>query len=445
MMKKRIKLLSNVLSLGLLCCAVGCQSPEVEESGVGQIVLQQKQYITFLDDADDTVALDYHVYDNGILQENAKVSFEVEDSSIVEMNGGEIVAKEIGKTNVKVQYKKASATAEVSVVGKVTAEQVNSFDEKYVNLFGRVYTQDGKLCFDHPATAIETMIEGTSLSAEIFANAELYVWVMVDGERHERIKITPDKTTYTLVNGLTAGRHTIRIVNSSEGHLGQICIGTLSADKFYAVPEKSDFSIEFIGDSITAGYGSIGVKGEARTAKNSDACSTYAYFSAEKLGVDYSTVAVSGICVSADIWNTGVNMETVYSQKTVLNPSSYDFKKQPNVIVLNLGTNDASYLAQNPSYGAQFPYDYVRFLQYIRAKNPNAYILCLYGFATENTTISNGIEAAVQEMNDSKIRYLSEGFSGDGSGVNGHPPVGAQRRWGDTLAAYIQKLMYLEN
>lgn len=80
-----------------------------------------------------------------------------------------------------------------------------------------------------------------------------------------------------------------------------------------------------------------------------------------------------------------------------------------------------------------------------RAKNPNAYIICLYGFTTKNTTISNGIEAAVQEMKDSKIRYLSEGFSGDGSGVVGHPPVGAQRRWGDTLATYIQKLMYLEN
>lgn len=444
MMKKRIKLLSNVLSLGVLCCAVGCQSPELEESGVGQIVLQQKQYVTFLDD-DDAFVLDYHVYDNGILQENAKVSFQVEDSSIIEIKGGELVAKEIGTTNVKVQYKKAFATAEVSVVGKVTAEQVNSFDEKYVNLFGRVYTQDGKLCFDHPATAIETMIEGTSLSAEIFVKAELYVWVMVDGERHERIKLTPDQTTYTLVSGLSSGRHKIRIVNSSESQLGQIQIGALFAEEFYAAPEKSDFNIEFIGDSITAGFGSIGVKGEARTAKNSDACSTYAYFTAEKLGVDYSTVAVSGICVTADLWNTGVNMEMVYSQQTPRNTTAYEFKKQPNVIVLNLGTNDASYLSSNASYGTQFPYDYVRFLQYIRAKNPNAYILCLYGFTTKNATISNGIEAAVQEMKDSKIRYLSEGFSGDGSGVVGHPPVGAQRRWGDTLATYIQKLMYLEN
>ena len=444
-MKRVSKFLSVILSAVLLCGAVGCNVSKLEESGVGQVVLQQKQYVAFLDKDEDAVALDYHAYDNGILQENAKVTFYVEDPSIIEIKDGELVAKEIGKTNVKVQYKKSYAIAEVSVVGEVTAEQVNSFDEKYVNLFGRVYTQDKKLCFDHPATAIETMIEGTSLSAEIFANAELYVWVMVDGERHERIKITPDKTTYALVSGLPFGRHTIRIVNSSEGHLGQIRIGALSADKFYAVPEKSDFSIEFIGDSITAGYGSIGVKGEARTAKNSDACSTYAYFSAEKLGVDYSTVAVSGICVNADIWSTGVNMETVYSQKTVLNPASYDFKKQPNVIVLNLGTNDASYLAQNPSYGAQFPYDYVRFLQYIRAKNPNTYILCLYGFMTENTTISNGIEAAVQEMNDSKIRYISEEFSGDASGVNGHPSVGAQRRWGNTLADYIQKLMYLDN
>lgn len=444
-MKKAVKILSNALCVGMLCGVIGCDSSKTEDSGVGQVVLAQKQYVVYLEDGDNAVALDYNVYENGVLQENAKVSYVVEDSSIVKMNGqGKAEAVAVGKTNVTIQYKKATAVAEVSVVGRATAEQINTFDEKYVNLFGRVYTQDGNLCFDHPATAVETMIDGTSLSAEILVNAELYVWVIVDGERYKRVQLTPAQTTYTLVSGLPNGRHTVRIVNSSEGSLGQIRIASLSADAFYTAPEKSDFSIEFIGDSITAGFGSIGVKGEARTAKNSDACSTYAYYTAEKLGVDYSTIAVSGICVSADLWNTGINMEMVYSQQTVKNTAAYDFQKQPNVIVLNLGTNDAAYVDAHPNYATQFPHDYMRFLQYIRAKNPDAYIICLYGFTTTHSTINEGIKLAVEEMNDEKICYLKEEFKGDGSGVVGHPPAFAQKRWGNTLANYIQNMMYLK-
>jgi hypothetical protein len=211
-----------------------------------------------------------------------------------------------------VKYKDSKEAVEVNVIRKATMNEVNSFDEKYVNLYGRTFIEDGNLCFDNPGTAIETIINGTSLTACFDVSATLYVVVEVDGVRTRRVKLTNDKEEYTLVSGLTDGLHTIRIINSSEARFGRIRLVSLSADEFYTVPEKANFRIEFIGDSITAGYGSLGKQGDVRSVDNSDACTTYAYLTARKLNVDYSMVAVSGISVAVKMWEHNYTMEEIY-------------------------------------------------------------------------------------------------------------------------------------
>ena len=47
--------------------------------------------------------------------------------------------------------------------------------------------------------------------------------------------------------------------------------------------------------------------------------------------------------------------------------------------MINLGTNETSYLSRNLQYADRFLADYYGFLKYVREKNPESYIICLYG------------------------------------------------------------------
>lgn len=414
---------------------------DVVETVKQRILLKNKQHLLFLEDTDAAAQkIEANVYDDGVAVVNPELTYQVSNPAVAEIAAdGTISAKGVGLTDVTVCYGKASATVEVRVVGKTTAENVNRFDEAYVNLYGRTYQQDGKLCLDHVASGLELAIDGESLTANITSTANLYLCVYVDGdETPQRILVSPSKKTYTLASGLDSGYHVVRIVKSSEIYDGQIYIESVESEGFYTAPEKSNFKIEFIGDSITAGYGALGGPGDGRTVENSDGCSSYAYYTAQNLGVDYSVVAIQGICVKANMW-TQVCMTDVYKQLSPLRAESYAFTDDTDVVVLNLGTNDAAYIGSKDfNYSEQFPADYLNLLTYIREKNPNAYIVCLYGFMGKQSSVDRGITQAVADFNDAKTVYLNGMFIQNGMGANGHPSQDAQLGWAETLADYIQ-------
>ena len=118
------------------------------------------------------------------------------------------------------------------------------------------------------------------------------------------------------------------------------------SEKFYCAPAKSDLKIEFVGDSITAGYGVLGNKGDAWSVTNSDCTGSYAYLTAQKLDADYSVVAWSGICTKAYMW-ANINMDNLYKRVSNSNTAQYAFDFSPDVVVLNLGTNEATYLGSH--------------------------------------------------------------------------------------------------
>ena len=151
---------------------------------------------------------------------------------------------------------------------KFTAAQVNSFDERYINLYGRTYLQDDMLILDHAATAIEFGINGQTLKAVMYSSTALYICIYVDGKLQKRMALSYGTGTYTLLKGLTAGYHVIRIVKSSEAIDGMIGVVRLDADEFASIQAKSDLKVEFIGDSITVGYAITGNKYSDRTIDN---------------------------------------------------------------------------------------------------------------------------------------------------------------------------------
>lgn len=378
-------------------------------------------------------------------QPQATLAWQSSNPSVATVENGLIMATGVGQTEITVSYESATAAVLVSVVAEATAENVNSFSEQYVNIYGRSYVASNKLGLDHAANALEVGVIGSSLTVQITATAVSYMRVYVDGVQSDnRMKVTSGSAEYVLADGLEAGYHTVRMVKATEEQNARWYVSDLEAEGFFAVPEKTGLKIEFIGDSITAGYGVLGVSGDVWSVDNSDCTKSYAYIAAQELNANYSIVAWSGICAKAYHWSANLNMDTLYRYVSNTKREVYTFAEPADVVVLNLGTNEASYISGenngDTTYGEKFPTDYQAFLQKIREKNPDAYIVCLYGMMGRSSVVHVGIQAVIENMNDEKILYNPFAFTENTWGAAKHPNSAGQKKWGEDLAAFIRTL-----
>ena len=374
---------------------------------------------------------------------DATLLWESADTSVATVENGMIKAVGYGKTKITVSYEDVTAIVSVAVIAETTAENVNTFDEEYVNIYGRCYVAGEGLTIYHAASGVEVGIIGTSLKATVYSTKDSYMRVFVDNlPTGERIALSAGEKEYTVASGLEEGRHTVRIVKCTEESNAYWIVKAFSADKFFQMSEKSNLKIEFIGDSITAGHGSRGGAGEAHTIDNSDAAKTSAYLTAHALEADYSIIAWSGICTKAYHWGNSINMATLYNQISYHNSASYEVSFDADVVVVNLGTNEASYIStpEGNAYAGQFPTDYRAFLETVRANNPNAYIICLYGMMGKTSIVDSSIRSAVETLGDAKIVYNPFSIYADLAGANGHPSATAHKSYSEALVEYIKTL-----
>lgn len=318
---------------------------------------------------------------------------------------------------------------------------MNAFNEKNINIYGRHDVIDGELILYHSASGIEFSFEGSSVKILLHSTGKSYMRVYVDGSKEgERLAVLEGENEYVVIDGIEAGRHTIRLVKATEESEAIWTVKALVADSFLAPPQKSRLKIEFIGDSITAGYGVLGAKNDVYSVDNSDSTKSYAYRTAHALDANYSIIGWSGICVKGHIHVPHLNMTQLYGQVSNRNASAYEGGFDADVVVLNLGTNDTAYLlsGEDASYDEKFPEDYRALLTAIRAKNPRAHIICLYGMMIVNEVISGGIQTAIKALNDDKIVYNPFSFAPNQLGANGHPNDDGQRGYSEGLVNYLK-------
>ena len=107
-------------------------------------------------------------------------------------------------------------------------------------------------------------------------------------------------------------------------------------------PADKELLIEFVGDSITCGYG-IG------SLEPADGSYTYAVQTAEHLDADYSVIAISGIGVykSTSRHSAIANMSASYDLNNWYRSKEtrYAPQRQADIVVVNLNTNDNSQVA----------------------------------------------------------------------------------------------------
>jgi GDSL-like Lipase/Acylhydrolase. len=232
---------------------------------------------------------------------------------------------------------------------------------------GRYYQSEERQArmFTFSGSGFEVGFYGTTLSARLIATecgrpqGEAAIAVLVDEQPFENSrKITLDKpdSLYILAAGLTKGRHRVRVYKRTESACSLTGWKSIMTDgEFTSLEPSEGIKIEIYGDSITAGNGVEGVRGDDNfETRTENAILSYGALSAEKLQADFSLVCIGGYPIYKSPWNKGASIESIpqmfsfadctWSTKKE-NAIPWDHKRfRPDIVVISLGTNDDQYL-----------------------------------------------------------------------------------------------------
>ncbi len=217
---------------------------------------------------------------------------------------------------------------------------------EHLKLYGRVSASGDGLACDFTASGIEMCIyiEG-ELKLGVSATADTYFTVFVDGKRTpERLFAPGGKTSELVVASFeSGGTHKIRILKQTEARFSLSVLTTLNFFGYFedAVKDSGTY-IEFIGDSIVCGHGNLctSATSNAGTALYEDGTVAFPYITAEALGADLSVVGCSGIGIAKGF--TDFTESAFYDKLSYFRDKTktYSFSRVPDLVVINLGTND---------------------------------------------------------------------------------------------------------
>lgn len=326
-------------------------------------------------------------------------------------------------------------------------------NDPLIEYCGRIdFTNPNKPSFGYSGVSIRAAFTGTKISM-LMHSADIYYNIIIDNTSVQWINVNPSKTEYELASGLKDTIHEIEIFKSSE-----IIFGNSEFEGFILEPGKSLVKItnprtkliEFIGNSITCGYGNITSSVKEYSPLNQDHYLTYAAIVSRSFNANHLAVCKSGIGVYRN-WAGSVDenpdcMPKVYDRifydKEL---PKYSFDKKPDLICIDLGTNDFS---EHKGDSAKFVNAYINFIEAVQDKNKSADILCLLGpmIGTNDLPKMRNyfkyiIETANAKGKGKVLFFEMSAQTGDlGVGVDGHPTALQHIRNGIELVNHIHEL-----
>lgn len=286
---------------------------------------------------------------------------------------------------------------------------------------------------------------------------EIFFQPVVDGQVGARFSVGSVEQTVELARGLGAGEHRVELYRETEGKgFGYSVFSGFAAGTPGAVPPASGRLIEVIGDSISAGFGNLGTErhegygpdpggGCPFTTETESAYLAYGQVAARAVNADASVLAGSGWGIYSDNRGNTSNVMPALFGNTLGERATpaWSFAAQPQAVIINLGTNDASaktLTAQN------FKPAYTKFVATLRSQYPNALLLCALGSMLSGADRSNveqflkEIVAELGDKGDKQVKLLDLGTQDAlaGTGCSWHPNVAEDARMAALLAAELR-------
>lgn len=309
--------------------------------------------------------------------------------------------------------------------------------------------------FTYPGVSICADFEGTSLKMKTNPASGAYM-VEIDNFHPYRIQIGKYDSIITLAEGLPAGVHRVKLMYVIEGYELKPEFHGFYLDEGCRLVHASELParrIEFIGDSMTCGYG---VESENPkdpfTYETENHYYTYAAETARALQAQHLVVARSGIGIYRNYNGPREGnkdcMPVMYEQTLFMNPEEKWNHSLfvPDVVCVNLGTNDTStkgydkVLLQNA---------YRDFVEHLRGIYPKAKIVLLTGSMLNGKGLADvkealdAVTAERQSQGDMNVfRFDMSPQTGSlGYGAGYHPSRRQHQKMASELTGYLKVLM----
>ena len=285
-----------------------------------------------------------------------------------------------------------------------------------------------------------------------------YFMAQIDGAEPFKVALMGERdSVVTLATALPQGPHEVRLMYVVEGYELKPEFRGFVLDPDAALlppPALPERTLEFIGNSITCGYGNESIeKTDPFEYDTENHYLTYAQQTARNLEACAHVVARSGIGVyrhyGGPRTGTPENVMTTEYEYTNLYDRSekWDFSRyQPQVVCINLGTNDLS----TNDYDVQlFRQAYKSFLAQVRRHNPKAKIVLLCGSMLNGKELEVACQTLNELMEEARQAGDREVYRFDftpqtGSlqfGASWHPSVWQHQKMAAELTAYLRDLM----
>ncbi len=316
-----------------------------------------------------------------------------------------------------------------------------------------VLTDEGLLCdFVGTGVAFSAPLRDT-LTFTVTSSATAYFTVFADGVRLEpRYEASGTNTPITVELPEKDAEddcpvYTIEIVKQSEPIFSPAVITGLSYFGGDAVPtEEKALYIEFIGDSITGGCGNLllGAPPAGSPDHNSslwqDGTLAYSYLTARALDADVSIINRSGIGIFSGWCNmdgTGFDMEDYWPCLSYIRseePFDFASARVPDIVVINLGTNDEAF----PSDKEDFKAAVADLINLVRTSyGVDMPIVWAYNMMS-NGYISRTLEV-IREMGGEDRGLYSVALTRNNEGGAGHPSVAGHTVCAEELTAFLSE------
>lgn len=323
---------------------------------------------------------------------------------------------------------------------------------------GRMITADAQSYkLSYPGTTIVAAFNGTGAKLHCKPGSG-YFMVQIDNATPFKVAFTGVRDSLVQVaTALPAGCHTLKAMYCIEGYEFRPEFRGLILDEGGVMlprPTLPDRRIEFIGNSITCGYGSESTDpNEHFSFETENHYVGYAQIAARALRAQAQIVARSGIGVYRNYGGPKegtpeLNMPSQY-EYTLYDDTSekWDFGRYvPDVVCINLGTNDLS----TSNYDVKlYKKAFKKFLKTVRTHNPKAKIVLLCGSMMGGQELQDAREAldavaaeAAKEGDKDVYRFDFSPQDGSlGYGADFHPSVWQHEKMGAELTAFLRTLM----
>lgn len=329
-------------------------------------------------------------------------------------------------------------------------------DNKHIEYTGRIDFADSKAPrFSYSGVSIRVAFRGTGISAVFLDEGkENYYNIILDGKVISRQKLQGGSVTYPLATNLSNDLHEIELFKLTEEMFGKTqFLGFVLEDggEVEPIKNKREHLIEYIGNSITCGYGNEGKNGiDKFSADTENHYLTYAAITSRNLNARHLAVCKSGIGIYRNYDGPpegNVDCMPNYYDRVFLydEQPKYDFKDKPDLICINLGTNDFSTQGAD---SALYVSNYIKFIEAVQNFNGGADIVCLVGAMMSGDNrerLKRYLHVIMDEANKKKkgnVHFfeMSQQTGDLGIGVDSHPNVAQNERNANELTNYIAEL-----